>query len=88
MYRIQVTCDGVPAAVGPQAAIDIGQEFQERHWHKLVSCTFEDGRLSIEVENDFDPQGLALLDEFSDAIVACIEEPFEGDMKVESVVTF
>ena len=87
MYRIQVTCDGVPAAIGAQAAIDITQEFQERPWHQNVACSWDGAKLLLQADNDFDLNGLALMDEFSDAIAACVEEGFDGAMKVERVIT-
>jgi len=39
----------------------------------------------LKADNDFDPEGLALRDEFSDAISACIEEAFDGDIDIVSV---
>jgi hypothetical protein len=38
-------------------------------------------------ENDFDSNGLALQDEFSDAISAWIKGEFDGDIQVLSVET-
>jgi hypothetical protein len=40
--------------------------------------------LVLHAENDFDPEGLALMDEFSDAISACIAGGFDGDIRVLS----
>jgi hypothetical protein len=37
------------------------------------------------VENDFDRDGLAVMDEFSDEIAACIPGGFDGDIRVISV---
>jgi hypothetical protein len=39
----------------------------------------------LELENDFDENGLASQDEFSDEISACISGGFDGDIRVESV---
>jgi hypothetical protein len=41
--------------------------------------------LILQADNDFDSNGLALLDEFSDAISACIKDSFDGDLRVLSV---
>ncbi len=40
---------------------------------------------SLQAENDFDSNGLALLDEFSDAISASIADGFDGGIEVVSV---
>jgi hypothetical protein len=40
---------------------------------------------NFAAENDFDSNGLALADEFSDAISACIEGGFEGDIEILSI---
>ena len=41
--------------------------------------------LLLTAENDYDSDGRALMDEFSDAISACIAEGFDGDIRVASV---
>ena len=85
MYRVILACDGVPAAEGAEAAIDIERAFREhRSHHQNVSCRFVDGKLVLEAENDFDADGLALMDEFSDCISAYVATPFDGDMKLVS----
>src|SRR4051794_30524061 len=64
MYRIVLACSGVPADVGPSAARDITEEFTHRPWHKNVRCQWDGSRLVLQADNDFDSNGLALLDEF------------------------
>jgi len=39
----------------------------------------------LQAENDFDSNGLTLLDEFSDAISASIADGFDGGIEVVSV---
>jgi hypothetical protein len=39
----------------------------------------------LQAENDFDSNGLALLDEFSDAISASVVDGFDGGIEVVSV---
>jgi len=39
----------------------------------------------LQADNDYDTDGSALTDEFSDAIAACIVEGFNGSITVESV---
>ena len=87
MYRIVLACYGVPLTAGPEAATDITAEFVEhRNWHTNVKCTWDGSRLILQADNDFDANGLALMDEFSDSISAYIAEGFDGEIKVESIV--
>jgi hypothetical protein len=81
-YRVVLTCDGVPPASGGEAAIAITEGFQKRTWHRNAGCTWDGKRLILTVENDFDPKGGALSDEFSDEITANIAEGFNGDIHV------
>jgi len=41
--------------------------------------------LVLQAENEFDPEGTALTDEFSDAISAYIADGFGGNIRVLSV---
>ena len=50
-----------------------------------VRCEWDGSRLILQADNDFDSKGLALLDEFSDAISASIEDGFDGAMDVLSI---
>ena len=85
MYRVVLTCSGVPEHCGAAAAIDITEEFTHRPWQENARCTWDGIFLRLHAENDFDQDGAALTDEFSDAIAACIAEPFDGSITVESV---
>ena len=85
MYRIVLACNGVPADVGAVAARDITEEFTHRPWHQNVHCEWDEFRLILQADNDFDSNGLALLDEFSDAISASITGGFDGGIDVVSV---
>ncbi len=85
MYRIILSCSGVPAEAGPTGATDIAEEFTHRPWHKNVTCVWDAGRVVLCAENDFDSDGRAMMDEFSDAIAACIKDGFNGQIKIESV---
>ncbi len=84
-YRVTLACDGVPANEATQAATDIAQKFKDRPWHKNVTCKWDGRSLILQAENDFDHQGLALSDEFSDVISACVRTSFDGDIRVLSV---
>jgi hypothetical protein len=88
MFRVTLACDGVPAGVGPSAACDIQREFGEhRQHHTNVVCTFTNGKLVLTAENNFDPNGVALMDEFSDCISASIAERFDRDIRLVNATT-
>ncbi len=84
-YRVVLACDGIPANEAPQAAIDIAEQFKQRPWHQNVTCKWDGHSLILQAENDYDDQGLALRDEFSDLISACVRTPFDGDIRILSV---
>jgi hypothetical protein len=84
-YRITLACKGVPPVLGPQGAIDITKEFIHRPWHQNARCEWDGVVLSLHAENDYDKDGRALMDEFSDSICACISEPFDGDIEIRSI---
>ncbi len=88
MYRIVLAYSGVRAENAGAAARDIEEEFTHRLWHQNVRCDWDGSRLLLHAENDFDPNGRALMDEFSDAISACIKEGFDGNIEVVSIVSF
>lgn len=86
MFRIVLSCDGVPPSAAPEVALDIAAEFTEhRTWHRKVSCRWTGSQLILQAENDFDSEGLALMDEFSDCLSAFIAGPFDGTIKLESL---
>jgi len=83
-YNIVLECSGVPPEAGVAGAKDITEAFIRRPWHQNVICTWDGARLTLTAENDYDGRGLALMDEFSDEISACISNGFGGDIKVVS----
>ena len=88
MYRITLACKGVRAQDGTAGALDITEGFMHRPWHRNVRCEWDGSQLVLRAENDFDADGRALLEEFSDEISACIKEPFDGDIEVLSITQF
>ena len=73
----KVRAGGIDPGVGLGAAEDIQNEFRvHRRRHERVTCTFFDGALTLVAFNDFDSDGMALSDEFSDCLSAYI--PLEG----------
>jgi hypothetical protein len=87
MYRIVLGCEDVLPELGPAAAIDLSEEFTHRRWHQNVRCEWDQTRLLLYAENDWDGDGKSLLDEFSDVISACIKGTFESDIQIESIAT-
>jgi len=79
-----MVCSGVPPEVGQQAAQDIATGFRERPWHRNVICTWDGSELRLQVDNDYDPEGKALGDEFSDEICANTSASFNFGIKLES----
>ena len=73
VFKITMRAGGVDPKVGVEAARDIEDEFRlHRPWHQNVSCTFADQTLTLIASNDFDDDGRALSDEFSDCLCAYI----------------
>ncbi len=91
MFHIVLECDAerLSPEIAEQAATDIADEFAHRPWHTNVQCTWDGHRMRLEADNDYDDKGLALCDEFSDAMAACVAL-YErlGDMRIVSVTKF
>ena len=85
MYRIILACSGIPANEGLSGAECIREEFTHRPWHTNVKCDWNGSHLILQADNDYDSNGRALMDEFSDAISACISNPGEGTIEIVSV---
>ena len=85
MYNARVSCQGLIASEGTPAPTDILEEFSQRPWHSNVRCGWDGASLWLEAENDYDADGSALLDEFSDAVVACVKATGTITFTVESV---
>ena len=91
MFKITIRAGGISQEAGPTAAADIEKEFRDhRQWREDVTCSFYDGVLTLIAFNDYDCDGLALSDEFSDclsAYVALGEISGEGGFEVLAVET-
>lgn len=85
MYRIVLACSGIPADEGPAGAECIQEAFAHRPWHTNVKCKWNGSELILQADNDYDSNGLALMDEFSGEISACILDAGDGDIEVVSV---
>jgi hypothetical protein len=72
LYHAILTCAGLTDAEAANAPADIVEEFGHRPWHRNVKCRWDGRLLWLEADNDYDADGKALLDEFGDAVVACV----------------
>ena len=86
MFIIKLICRGIPKELGPKAATDITEEFMYCSCHANAICRWKGDALQLEAVSDFDTDGLALAEEFSEAISACVAEPFDGAILVEHIV--
>ena len=86
MYRIVLACSGIPSSEGALGAERITEEFTRRPWHQNVKCEWNGSHLVLQADNDYDSSGLALMDEFSDTISACIADVGEGRIEIVSVI--
>jgi hypothetical protein len=86
MYRIVLAATGIPIDEGPPGARCISEDFTHRPWHQNATCEWDGSRIILTAENDFDCDGLALVDEFSDAISACLKDAGDdGSIVVQSI---
>jgi hypothetical protein len=81
MYRVTVTCAGLNETEGSGAVADVLEEFSHREWHANPACEWKDGILRFSATSDVDKDGLALLDEFGDAIHATIN--YSGNIRID-----
>jgi len=86
MFRITLICEGIPVELGVQMAIDVAEEFTHRPWHQNIRCTWAEGKLMLLADNEFDDNGEALADEFSDAVSACLKPLVGYRIRIVSVV--
>ena len=59
MFHVVLECEGLPTSSGPQAVVDVTEDFTQRPWQQNVSCIWDGKILRLEVDNDFDANGLA-----------------------------
>ena len=85
MFKSRVSCRGLLPEEALTAPKDVLEEFSHRPWHANVRCEWDGACLWLEAENDYDANGSALLDEFSDAVVACTKASGTISFAVESV---
>jgi hypothetical protein len=86
MFIIKLICTGIPKELGLQAATTITEEFLHWSCHPNAICRWSGDALQLDAFSEFDCDGRALAEEFSEAICACIVEPFDGAILVQQVV--
>ena len=86
MFSIKLICRGIPKELGPKTATHITEEFWYCSCYADAICLWRGDTLQLEATSDFDSDGRALAEEFSEAICACVAEPFDGAISVEQVV--
>jgi hypothetical protein len=88
MFRITLKSTNLPTSVGASAPPDLEAEFLKRDWHQNPRASWDGEVLRLTVDNDFDTNGLATLDEFADALQICLD--YDGDLEfdVESIESF
>ena len=86
MYRATVICTGLTEDEAREAVTDMLSEFAQRPWQLEVECEWREGVLRLSAQNEVDSTGIALLDEFGDAVVAYVSYAGVANMAVESVV--
>jgi len=87
MFRVKVSCEGITQAAWPGAISDVKQEFASRVWHQIVDCRWVGDRLILVADNDYDSDGEALADEFSDTVAAYAPGTFGYRVTIQSVTT-
>jgi len=86
-YRVTVSCQGISSHEASGGISAILEEFYERPWHTEVACRWDGEKILLTAENDYDSNGSAVLDEFCDAVHACISWSAEEiAFAVESVI--
>ncbi len=86
MFTIKLVCRGIPKELGPRVATNITEEFRFCSCYENAICRWREDALQLEATSDFDCDGRALAEEFSEAISACVAEPFDGAILVEQIV--
>lgn len=84
-YCVVLQCEGLPANAGAKAAEDVTAGFSRRDWHQKAVSHWDGKLLILTAENDFDRDGRATMDEFSDEISACMSDGFDSDIRIVSV---
>ena len=70
MFRVTVKCERIAEHAWPGALEDVRTEFLSRPWHSIVDVKWSGDVLLLIADNDYDSDGEALADEFSDTVAA------------------
>ena len=85
MPTITVACVGLTEWEGASAVQCVLEEFAHRPWQDSVKCEWRSSVLRLTATNDFDANGQALVDEFWDAVHACVSAANPLRFHVEAV---
>jgi hypothetical protein len=85
MFRVTVFSKSFDEAVGSAAPAEIEAEFRRRTWHRNPRASWDGSTLRLTVENDFDVDGAATLDEFADSLQICLDCDGDLEFDIESV---
>jgi len=86
MYRITVACLGISPDDWPDAISDVNSEFADRLHHRIMSVNWLGADLVVVAENDYDSDGEAFADEYSDTVAAYAPGTPGYSIRIVSVV--
>lgn len=76
---------GITPEQWPEVISDVREEFASRHWHRVIDIRWSAQMLLLTVDNDYDADGEALADEFSDTIGAYAPGTLGYSVRIVSV---
>jgi hypothetical protein len=87
VYRIVLTCDGVPPSCGKEAAQGITYMFADLgEQYMSAKCEWNGSELVLRAESEWDEDGGLTADFFFKSVLACARELApEGGVSIESV---
>jgi hypothetical protein len=87
MFRVTVICEGIDPTDWPDAMVDVAEEFRSRPWNKIIDCHWDGNTLVLMAISDYDHNGEALADEFSDTVAAYAPGARGFAVRIRSVTT-
>jgi hypothetical protein len=84
-YEVTLRCCGPNLENAATVVRDILDGFKERPWHENVRLEWTGECLVLRVENDFDDDGNALQDEFSDELSGATAADWQGNLQIVAV---
>lgn len=91
-YRVLLTAECVPPALGPKTERDVIKGFSKRPWNKNVLCFWEPGKelLFLEVDHPHDGNGVIVGTEFVEELIKSLKVRYidERTIKIIKVEKF